>query len=202
MALAALLALATASPAAELDDEEALLQLLMRRAAANGVMMPMPLDPQGAAGGEEDPFLPGRAVPERAAEAGVWRVAWHDYVTLIVVCPGTELRRTAWVATMERASGELQVAYHGSAFVDLRGDLHIDCRGWDTPQMRGSLADQWSPDSFAIEADGDVRVLDDNGNGSLGKVLEHHVARERDGRLSAVFRREWALARWYVSGVL
>lgn len=103
-------------------------------------------------------WLPGRAAPAAAADAGWLRFAWDEYETLIVVGDGAGVIRPAWVVTWQ--GGQWQVAYRATAFRDAAGHLHIDAR---QARCLGPLADRWSPDSFAL-IDDHVQTLDDIGN--------------------------------------
>ena len=173
-------------------DAARILELELRRQLA-----------QARAQGEapaDGPVAPGRADPVAPTSPFAFEVDWDDYRTLIVVEPGRELRRPAWVATRHKGADDLAVAYAGTAFLDARGDLHIDCRG---AHISGPMADQWSPDSFAIEDGGHVRIIDDADRGNPGRVAESIPARVAAGAgLTRQFQRARILARLYVEGAL
>jgi hypothetical protein len=144
--------------------------------------------------------LPGRAAPVAPTEAAAWEVDWDEYLTLIVVEPGEHLRRPAWIATLHKGAGDLAVAYAGTAFRDDRGDIHIDCRN---AVITGPMASQWAADSFAIEAGGRVRIIDDAERGNPGRVRATIPARgEGGGDLTLAFRKARLLARMYVENAL
>lgn len=144
--------------------------------------------------------IPGQAVPEAPSEPVAYHVAWNQYDTIIVIEPGSGLRRPAWIATRDRAEDELAVAYAGTAYVDERGDVHIDCR---RARISGPMADQWSPDSFAVEPDGDVRIIDeqDPPHRSSGRITKR-IPAETDHGLDPDYMRTRQLAKLLVEGLL
>jgi hypothetical protein len=177
-------------PAVEDADIERLLRLQLQRQAVEQAEAPQ-------AGARPNP---GRAVPSLASGSFACEVEWDDYMTLIVVEEGVSTRRLAWVATRHREAKELAVAYAGTAFVDERGDIHIDCRN---AFLTGPMADQWSPDSFAIEPGGRVRIIDDAERGNPGRLVDRVPARKQEaGPLDAEYRRRRLLARFFVVGAL
>lgn len=136
--------------------------------------------------------IPGRAEAVAPSASFACTVAWEEYHSVIVVEDGRHpRRRRAWVATRERDTGHLAVAYTGTAFVDARGDIHIDCRN---ATISGPMAARWSPDSFAIEPDGRVRVIDDQDRGNVGRLVDRHPARDPGGAALTPAYRERRLA--------
>ena len=191
----------------EFADED--LQRLRLIIGAGGIevvdmrVAPAGVDQVDAADGEGDeaaPAVPGRAEPLAPAPAMAWRVQWDEYVTVIVVEPGKQVRRPAWVATIEQhGHGGLAVAYAGSAFIDAVGDIHIDCQ---RALISGPQGNNWSPDSFAIQPDDRVRVIDDYDRGNMGRVLRALPMRTETGEVNEDWMRERVLARSMVEGGL
>ncbi len=148
-----------------------------------------PTDPRlGVAGAEDGP---GRVAPAAPAEPLALEFAWDSYRTLVVIGPGRGLRRPAWIVTwqippaagwgldaantllgtaglgIEPPQPTLAVAYRAVAACDATGVIHLDAR---TAWIAGSMADQWSPDSFAIHLPNRVDSLDDLGNTQQGAI--------------------------------
>ena len=142
--------------------------------------------------------LPGEAKPERSAPPfAVW-ARWDehagDYRSLIVIEPGRARRQRAWVVTLRHEDDELQVAHAGWAFIDARGNIHIDCRGAPTT---GPLHDQWSPDSFAIDKAQDIWVIDDLKRGNRGRMLAEPIRPD-----DPAYSKTLLLARYLTTGML
>lgn len=140
----------------------------LRTAAAEEVELELVLDPTVA------PASGGRAIPGRGEVTGpppqvAYRMQWDDYITHIVIEQGSESRRRVWVSTHKQEGGKMDVAYCGTAYTDPAGDVHIDCQ---RVVLTGPEAANWSPDSFAIQADGTVRTIDDANRAHLGKIIE------------------------------
>lgn len=116
---------------------------------------------------------PLSAVPFAAAKPSAWIIRWDRYRTLIVIDASAGRVKPAWVATMTMVAeriptadgevvlgkGQVVVAYRASAYRDKDGALHIDSRH---AFKSGPMADNWSPDSFAIGADRMVSAQDDS----------------------------------------
>lgn len=142
--------------------------------------------------------LPGEAEPAQPAPPLAVRARWDehagDYQSLIVIEPGQARRQRAWVVTFRHEDDAPQVAHAGWAFIDARGNIHIDCRGAETT---GPLHDQWSPDSFAIDTDQAVWVIDDLQRGNRGRML-FDPWRPDDKR----YVKALLLARYMTTGML
>jgi hypothetical protein len=108
---------------------------------------------------------PGRVAPAKPLPAGKREVDWtfdfegeiHHVHTTITVDGGDGLRRPAHVATYDD-QGNLLVTYDGTAYLDHDGIAQVDGRNGN---VSGPMADQWSPDSFAIDQYGYMHSLDD-----------------------------------------
>ncbi len=168
--LVALIGMAPLSHAADDDDEDGL------RFAPPVIRLPRLAVPRERPAGVDGPIPPGAAEPVRGAAAFTCEVRWDvedsDLVSRIVVEPGSGPRRQAWVATFTHAERQLEVAYAGTAFVDAKGAVHIDCRD---ARVAGPRADEWSPDSFAIARNGRVRVMDDMMRANTGSLLGERI---------------------------
>jgi len=116
--------------------------------------------------------IPGRDQPASAATPTAYRFRWDEYVSLVVVSDavagGQALRRLAWVVTYDQA-GAVVVGYRATAFRDRAGNLHIDAR---KAIITGPQNENWSPDSFAILADGQVLSIDDRNSANGGSLME------------------------------
>jgi hypothetical protein len=122
-------------------------------------------DPQAAAPGGDGP---GAAAPVSAAKPGTYHIAWDDgYETVAVIAAAVGSRNPVSVTTKEK-DGKAVVTYAATAFLDAQGTLHIDGRG---APLSGPLATAYSPDSFAIHADGTVVIRDDHGNDEKGVLI-------------------------------
>ncbi|MBA3708504.1 MAG: hypothetical protein H0W83_06770 [Planctomycetes bacterium] len=121
---------------------------------------PMEQDQPGAGRlrpGDEDE--PGRADPVSAAPAKDLTVTWDDgSESRIAIGAAVGNRNPVTVKTRD-ADGQAEVEYPATAFLDDQGTLHIDARG---EPVAGPKSDGYSPDSFAIHADGSVTTRDDN----------------------------------------
>lgn len=116
-------------------------------------------------------MVPGRELPAAMPDPVAITFKWDEYITRIVVAPpvsGKGLRAPAWVVTYD-LEDHVQVSYRATAFRDKDGRLHIDAR---RAIITGPRHDEWSPDSFAIEADGTVHAIDDANRGNGGNVTE------------------------------
>jgi hypothetical protein len=108
---------------------------------------------------------PGRVAPSKQIASGTRSVDWtflfdgevHHVHTDIAIDPGDGLRRPAHVSTFDD-QGNLLVQYDGTAFLDKDGIAQVDARN---SAITGPMADQWSPDSFAIDQYGYMHSLDD-----------------------------------------
>jgi len=109
---------------------------------------------------------PGREEPKQNAHSGAIEIDWGDYRTFLVIGPGSGRLRPAWVLTYQRGA-DLSVAYRGVAFRDRFGVLHLDARN---ALVVGAQAESWSPDSFAVFANGKISTLDDQGSSEQGVV--------------------------------
>lgn len=142
----------------------------------------------------------GRAVPEGPPPAARWELTWSGsdgvHRSVLVVEPGITRCRPAWIAT-EDGQGQLQVAYGGRAFTDAGGVVHVDARA---SPCNGPHAGSWSPDSIAINAQGQVALLDDAERGSAGKVLARHDFTQPDPQPQQMV--ELARIRFLVEGCL
>jgi hypothetical protein len=117
--------------------------------------------------------IPARSQAVGFAPPGVIRFEWDDYKTLIVISPGGKAKRsTAWVVTYD-SEGKVAVAYRAMAFKDAAGLVHIDAR---RAIITGPMAEEWSPDSFAVAPDGIIYAIDDMNRANTGKVSERHAA--------------------------
>jgi hypothetical protein len=122
-----------------------------------------------------EPLPTSGVIPARSQAVGrppavAIRFDWDDYQTLVVVGPdvGKAHRTSAWVVTYT-PEGKVTVAYRAAAFRDAAGLIHIDAR---RAIITGPMADDWSPDSFAIAPDGTVYAIDDQNRTNTGKVIE------------------------------
>ncbi len=122
-------------------------------------------EPQAAALGGDGP---GAAAPVSAAKPGTYHIAWDDgYETVAVIAAAVGARNPVSVTTKEK-DGKAVVTYAATAFLDAQGTLHIDGRG---APLTGPQAAAYSPDSFAIRADGTVVIRDDHGNDEKGVLI-------------------------------
>lgn len=122
-------------------------------------------EPQTAALGGDGP---GAAAPVSAAKPGTYHIAWDDgYETVAVIAAPAGARNPVNVTTKEK-DGKAVVTYAATAFLDAQGTLHIDGRG---APLSGPQATNYSPDSFAIHADGTVVIRDDHGNDEKGVLI-------------------------------
>ncbi len=111
------------------------------------------------------PVAPGRAAPVAQADAGDVHFDWtyatggqvYQCNTTVAIAPGDGLRRDALITTMD-SSGRTLVSYHGTAFRDANGLVHVDARN---APVTGPWARNWSPDSIAIDEYGQVHTMDD-----------------------------------------
>ena len=142
---------------------------------------------------------PGRAAAVQAAAAEVFVVDWAEYHSVVAIQSGTGLRCPAWVATFERQSGNLAVAYAGSAYRDASGHVHIDCQ---RATISGPLARMWSPDSFALQEEGPVRIIDDEDRASVGTLLRRLPLNAQEIEALTDYRKRLQLARSMVEGIL
>jgi hypothetical protein len=108
---------------------------------------------------------PGRVAPAKQLPAGRREVDWsfvyqgqtYNVHSAITVDDGDGLRRPAHVSTYDD-QGNLLVSYDGTAFLDRDGIAEVDARN---AAVSGPMADDWSPDSFAIDQYGYMHSLDD-----------------------------------------
>jgi hypothetical protein len=122
-------------------------------------------DPQAAGLGGDGP---GAAAPVSSAKPGTYHIAWDDgYETVAVLAAAVGARNPVSVTTKEK-DGKAVVTYAATAFLDAQGTLHIDGRG---APLSGPQATAYSPDSFAIHADGTVVIRDDHGNDEKGVLI-------------------------------
>ena len=151
-----------------------LLLLMAMRATASGVEAPatpvtalnLPTGWSAALRGAEV-IQPGREAPATTAHEGVIEFSWNSYRTVIVIAPGSGTLRLGYVLTFQDG-GDLQVAYRAAIYRDRHGVLHADARN---ALITGPVSAQWSPDSFAIFASGQVVTLDDHGSSEHGSVV-------------------------------
>ena len=119
--------------------------------------------------------LPGLGIPKRAVPSFACRVKWDEYISVLVVLPRPSLKQQAWLATFMVERGEHglqlkpQVNYRGDAFIDQLEEIHFDFRD---AGCVGEMAGQWLPDSFVLQQDGRVRILDTKNNGNWGRVVQ------------------------------
>ena len=137
----------------------------------------------------------GRGEPQAAAPAQSIIIDWDMYRTMIVIESGGGIRRQAWVVTYDRASSQMVVCYTGIAFMAGDHRLHIDCR--DAVLDRGIHADQWSPDSFAVNDDDTVDIVDDRLNSMAGVLIRRIFPHQREE-----FRQALSVSRYEVCGIL
>jgi hypothetical protein len=126
--------------------------------------------PEGMSGAVDPAIDPGREKPATAAAPVAFTVSWGNQQkchSLVVVGKPVGLLRPAYVVTFMDDTGRMAVAYQALAFRDAKGVLHIDARHAivDGPQAR-----QWSPDSMAIFATGEVHTRDDSNPAEVGVV--------------------------------
>lgn len=152
----------------------AVLLLLLLTATASGADAPaapaaalsLPAGWSAALHGAEV-VQPGREAPVTTAHEGVLEISWNSYRTIIVIAPGSGTLRLGYVLTFQDG-GDLQVAYRAAIYRDRHGVLHADARN---ALITGPVSAQWSPDSFAIFATGQVVTLDDHGSSEHGSVV-------------------------------
>ena len=125
-------------------------------------------------GAADEPAAPGKATPAAAAKSGEYRLLWDNDAqegnkTSVVVGSAVGLRNLATVTTKNK-DGEVLVSYPAIAYLDKNKVMHVDGRGAPLSEPH---EDGYSPDSFAIAADGKVDILDDNENGGTGKLVSN-----------------------------
>jgi hypothetical protein len=146
------------------------------RALALACILALPSCPALAAEQAPAAIVPGREAPAAAAAPAAYRFRWDEYVSLVVVSDtevgAQALRRPAWVVTYDQA-GSVVVGYRATAFRDRVGNLHIDAR---KAIITGPQNENWSPDSFAITAAGEVLSIDDRDSANSGSLTETTAA--------------------------
>lgn len=117
----------------------------------------------------DESALPGRATPVTPAPAGTYSLAWSsngDYRSDVTIQePPVEGVRTPALVTSRH--GSHSVTYSATAFLDAAGTLHIDARD----AVISHSTTTWSPDSFAIDAYGQVRTADNQPEQGGGWVV-------------------------------
>lgn len=155
------------------------------------------IDDLAEVGGVVEP--PAIAAPHTPAKPAALILRWDRYRTLVVIDTSAGLLKPCWIVTLSTmpeqiptargpitlARGQVVVAYRGQAYHDKDGILHIDAR---RARLSGILADNWSPDSFAITPTGEVSSRDDDPShpsnaGEVEKEVSPETHREEYRRL-------------------
>jgi hypothetical protein len=142
---------------------------------------------------------PPIAPPHSPAKPSALILRWDRYRTLVVIDTSAGLLKPCWIVTLSTmpeqiptprgpvtlARGQVVVAYRGQAYHDKDGILHIDAR---RARLGGTMASNWSPDSFAITPAKEVSSHDDDpthpGNsGEVEKEVSAETQREEYRRL-------------------
>jgi len=142
---------------------------------------------------------PEIAPPHAPAKPGALILRWDRYRTLVVIDTSAGMLKPCWIVTLSTmpeqiptprgpvtlARGQVVVAYRGQAYRDKDGVLHIDAR---RARLGGTLASNWSPDSFAVTPAKEVSSHDDDpthpGNsGEVEKEVSAETQREEYRRL-------------------
>ena len=119
--------------------------------------------------------LPGLGVPQRSVASFACRIQWDEYISVLVVLPQPGIKQQAWLATFlveHTVNGRQlrpQINYSGEAYIDTRGDIHFDFRD---AGCVGEMAGKWYPDSFVVQQNSRVRILDTKNNGNWGRVIQ------------------------------
>lgn len=142
---------------------------------------------------------PPIAAPHSPAKPAALILRWDRYRTLVVIDTSAGLLKPCWIVTLSTmpeqiptargpvtlARGQVVVAYRGQAYHDKDGILHIDAR---RARLSGIMADNWSPDSFAITPAREVSSRDDDPShpsnaGEVEKEVSAETQREEYRRL-------------------
>ena len=116
---------------------------------------------------------PAIATPHAPAKPGAMILRWDSYRTLVVIDSSAGRLKPCWIVTFATmpeqiptprglitlAPGQVVVAYRGQAYYDKDGILHIDAR---RARLSGTVASNWSPDSFAINPTKELSARDDD----------------------------------------
>lgn len=142
---------------------------------------------------------PAIAPPHSPAKPSAMILRWDRYRTLVVIDTSAGLLKPCWIVTLSTmpeqiptargpitlARGQVVVAYRGQAYYDKDGILHIDAR---RARLGGIMANNWSPDSFAITPMKEVSSRDDDpthpsNSGEVEKEVSAETQREEYRRL-------------------
>src|ERR1043165_102945 len=148
-------------------------------------------------GGVVEP--PEMAPPHAPAKPGALVLRWDRYRTLVAIDTSAGLVKPCWVVTFSTmpeqvptprgpvtlARGQVVVAYRAQAYVDKDRNLIIDAR---RARLSGTMADNWSPDSFSITPGKEVSSRDDDPThpsnaGEVEKEVAADAQREEYRRL-------------------
>lgn len=136
---------------------------------------------------------PPIAAPHAPARPGAMILRWDRYRTLVVIDSSAGLLKPCWVVTLSTmpeqiptargpitlARGQVVVAYRAQAYYDKDGILHIDAR---RARLSGIMANNWSPDSFAISPTKEVSSRDDDPThpSNSGEIEKEIPAEQRE----------------------
>lgn len=152
--------------------------------------------------------LPGEGVPVGPIEPGLYEIAWAaaPHVTKAFVYPANEGSKTNNVLVITQAEIQqfdtaLYIYYMAKGYKTESGACHISSINVKIPEFatipRGVWAGGWVPDSFKFIIGGVnfVEILDNDNNGSTGKVVKYRFG-------GPIYRKSMTWANFIMTDLL